>query len=42
MPPAVSVMAIEFDWIFNSDQGYGFLSTLSDVDDEEIFGVKLI
>jgi len=42
MPPALSVKAIEFDWIFNSNEGYGFLQTLSECESVEIFGVPLI
>jgi hypothetical protein len=42
MPPALSIKAIEFDWIFNSTQGYQFLETLSNSESIEIFGVPLI
>ena len=42
MPRAVTVKAIEFDWIFNNTQGYHFLESLSETESIDIFGVELI
>jgi len=42
MPRAVTVKAIEFDWIFSNTQGYQFLQSLSETESIDIFGVELI
>lgn len=39
---AVNVYALEFDWIFNNTEGYGFLKILSKTKDIELFDVKVV
>jgi len=38
----VTVKAIEFDWIFNSEEGNKFLANLSETDNINIFGYDII